>query len=99
MHLEKSVTECLVSNYGLKDVKLTLLNKGADLNVMIFKSKSSSGSYFVKLTSNHESEFSLSLLDFLKSSKIDNIIPPIENLSGNLSTFSGEYRLFSFSIY
>lgn len=81
-----SLIDCLNSKYGIAANTLTLLPLGADMNASVYKVESHDGqSYFVKLKHGHHSDISVKLLALLQASGIQQIIPPIKTIDGELS--------------
>lgn len=65
---------------------LTLLPIGADMNASVYKAKTRDGcSYFIKLKCDHQHDISTTILAFLQASGIQQIIPPIKTMDGNLT--------------
>lgn len=82
----ESIIHCLNANYGISAAVLTLLPIGADMNASVYKAETqSSQSYFVKLKRGHHYDMSVTILSLLQASGIQQIIPPIKTIHGELT--------------
>ncbi len=75
------IIDCLDNDYGIAVATLIFLPLGADLNASVYKAHTHDGrSYFVKLKRGHHHDISVALLSMLKSSGIQQIIPPVKTI-------------------
>lgn len=82
----ESIIHCLNINYGISAAVLTLLPIGADMNASVYKAETqNSQSYFVKLKRRHRYDMSVAILALLQASGIQQIIPPIKTINGELT--------------
>jgi spectinomycin phosphotransferase len=82
---EIALMEWLNTHYGIIATSLVHLPLGADRNASVYKAQTSGGkSYFVKLKRGYHSNISVTLLDFLQASGIQQIISPIKTVDGKL---------------
>lgn len=82
----ESIIHCLNAHYGISAAVLTLLPLGADMNASVYKAETqSSQSYFVKLRRGHRYGRSVEILALLQASGIQQIIPPIKTINGELT--------------
>lgn len=88
------IIDCLNANYDIKAISLTLLPIGADLNASVYKAKIQNGrSFFVKLKRDNRYDMSVALLASLQSSGIEQIIPPIKTIGGELTLLLDDFTL------
>lgn len=79
------IIDCLNTGYGIAVTTLELLPLGADLNASVYKAQVRNGaSYFVKLRCGHCYDISVAILTLLQESGIEQIIPPIKTIRGEL---------------
>ncbi len=80
------IIDCLNTNYGIAATKLILLPLGADINASVYRAQTRDGpSYFVKLKRGHHYDISITLLALLQASGMQQIIPPITTIDGELT--------------
>jgi spectinomycin phosphotransferase len=73
-------------DYGIAVSAFTFLPLGADINAAVYKADTRSGpSYFVKVRGGHHYDISVAILALLQASGIQQIIPPIKTLHGELT--------------
>lgn len=81
----QTMIDCLNTNYNIAVAKLLLLPLGADINATAYKAETRDGlSYFVKLKRGHHDDISVALLALLQDSGIQQIIPPVKTIDGEL---------------
>lgn len=80
------IIDCLNTNYGIAVNTLKFLPLGADMNASVYKAETRDGlSYFVKLKYGHYDDISVAILALLQASGIQQIIPPIKTINGELT--------------
>lgn len=85
---------CLNTHYGILVTTFIFLPLGADMNACVYKAETQDGqSYFVKLKRGHHSDISVTLLEFLQTSGIQQIIPPIKAIDGKLIQHIDDFTL------
>lgn len=95
--LSQSIIDSLKANYDISVALLTLLPIGADMNASVYKAETqSSQSYFVKLKRGHRYDMSVATLDLLQASGIQQIIPPIKTINGELTQHINDFTLTVF---
>lgn len=73
-------------HYGIAVTTLALLPIGADMNASVYKAETQSRqSYFIKLKRGHRYDISVAILALLQASGIQQIIPPIKTINGELT--------------
>lgn len=78
--------DCLNTHYGIAATALTPLSLGADMNASVYRAITRDGpSYFIKLKQGHGYDISVALLAALQASGVEQIIPPIKTLHGELT--------------
>ncbi|MCH9613376.1 MAG: Stress response kinase A [Chlamydiia bacterium] len=87
------IIHCLDLNYGIRVSELTLLTLGADTNATLYQAKTIDTSYFLKIQRKEFHEVSLEVIDFLVSSGIERVIPPIKTVQGKTSQILNEETL------
>ncbi len=88
------IIDCLKANYGIAVTTLTLLPLGADMNASVYKAETHDGSsYFVKLKRGHHYDISVTILALLQASGIQQIIPPIKTIKGDLTQHINDFTL------
>lgn len=88
------IIDSLNGNYGIAVEVLTLLPLGADLHASVYKAETHGGqSYFVKLKRGHRYDMSVTLLALLQASGIQQIIPPVKALDGELTLHVDDFTL------
>jgi spectinomycin phosphotransferase len=91
------IIDCLSKNYGVTVTVLTFLPIGADMNASVYKAETRDGpSYFVKLKHGHRYDISVAILALLQASGIQQIIPPITTIQGELTQRIDD---FTMSVY
>lgn len=86
--------DCLSTKYGIVATTLILLPLGADMNASVYKAETCNGqSYFVKLKRGHHSDISVTLLELLQASGIQQIIPSIKAIDGKLTQHINDFTL------
>lgn len=90
----QSIINCLKANYGIAITALMLLPLGADMNASVYKAETQgSRSYFVKLKRGHRYDMSVAILALLQASGIQQIIPPIKTIHGELTQHINDFTL------
>src|SRR5271170_3719999 len=80
------IIDCLNTHYGIAVNTLIFLPLGADMNASVYKAETQGGpSYFVKLKRSHHYAISVAILALLQASGIQQIIPPIKAIDGELT--------------
>lgn len=90
----QNIIDCLNSHYGIAAVTLTFLPLGADMNASVYKAETHGGlSYFVKLKRGYRYDISVAILALLQASGIQQIIPPIKAIDGELTQHVDDFTL------
>jgi spectinomycin phosphotransferase len=90
----QSIIECLNTHYGIAVTSLILLPLGADMRASVFKAETGSGpAYFIKLKQGHHYDMSVTLLALLQASGIQQIIPPVKTIDGELTRHINNFTL------
>ncbi|HEY2811652.1 MAG TPA: aminoglycoside phosphotransferase family protein [Rhabdochlamydiaceae bacterium] len=90
----QSIIDCLNTGYGIAVTALTLLPLGADISASVYKAQAHDGpSYFVKLKRGHHYDISVTLLAVLQASGIQQIIPAIKSIRGELTQHIYDFTL------
>ena len=88
------IIDCLNTHYGIEAITLTFLPLGADMNASVYKAETHRGhSYFVKLKHGHRYDMSVAILALLQNSGIQQIIPPIKAIDGELTQHINDFTL------
>jgi spectinomycin phosphotransferase len=82
---ERRIMACLKNNYGIKAQELTLLDLGADTDAKVYKALAADTSYFVKLKRGHHHDISVVIHELLHDAGIQQIIPIIKTIPGQLN--------------
>lgn len=91
---ERRIIEDLNIYYGIEVNTLIPLLLGADMNASVYKAQTSNQkSYFVKLKGGHNHDIGVAILDLLHQEGIQQIIPPIKTLQGQLTQHVDEFTL------
>lgn len=91
---EQLITDCLCTHYGIKVSILTLLPLGADMNASVYKAQTGDGScYFIKLKQGHHHDISIALIELLHHAGIQQIIPPVKTIDGQLIQLIDDFTL------
>jgi len=91
------IIDCLKTYYGIEVVTLTFLPLGADMDASVYKAETKEQrSYFVKLKRGHHHDISTAIMELLLYAKIQQIIPPIKTVHGQLTQRSDN---FTFIVY
>jgi spectinomycin phosphotransferase len=81
---DQYIIDCLRGSYGIEVQSITPLSGGADMNATIYKIQASdTSSFFAKLKLRCENDMSVSILELLHSSGIQQVIPPIKTIDGH----------------
>lgn len=78
-----NLIDCLKVNYRLDVKSIIPLSGGADINASLYKAQTPDHSYFLKLKKGDEKAFSFALMDLLRESGIQEIIPPLKTIDGS----------------
>lgn len=89
------IISCLNTNYGIKIATLTFLPLGGDINAAVYKAQMyDQSSYFVKLKRNsHYHDISIVVLELLQTAGIQQIIPPVKTIHGQLTQHIEDFTL------
>lgn len=88
------IIDCLNTNYSISVTTLTFLPLGADLNASVYKAETHNNtSYFIKLKRGHHYDISVTILALLQASGIQQIIPPIKTIDGELTQHINNFTL------
>lgn len=80
---DQRIIDCLHADYGIEVTTLTFLPLGADANASVYKAETHNQlSYFVKLKRGHHHDISLTILELLQNTGIQQIIPPVKTIHG-----------------
>lgn len=91
---QSHIIDCLNTNYGIAVDTLTFLPLGADINASVYKAETCDGeTYFLKLKYGHHSDISVTLLAWLQTSGIQQIIPPIKTIDSKLTQYIHDFTL------
>lgn len=91
-----NLTDCLKVNYRLDVKSIIPFSGGADINASLYKAQTPDQSYFVKLKKGDENAFSFALMDLLRESGIQEIIPPLKTINGSSSLQIEDFNLVIF---
>jgi len=92
--LPHHIIDYLNTNYGIAVTALALLPLGADVKASVYKAETHVGpSYFVKLKHGHHYDISVAILALLQSSGVQQIIPPIKTIGGELMQCVNDFTL------
>jgi len=84
---DENIIACLLNDYGLSVIQISFLSAGADPNTAAYLAVATDKvSYFVKLRKGKFEQASVAVPKYLYDLGIKQIIPPITNLTGHLST-------------
>lgn len=85
---EQRIIDCLKIHYGIDISTLTFLPLGADMEASLYKVNAQDlTSYFVKVRRGHNQDISAIILELLHNADIQEIIPLIPTLQGQLTQF------------
>ncbi len=91
---DEQIAVCLRDAYGLKIAEINFLPLGADMNTAVYRAVSADGTpYFVKLRRGAFDSMSVDVPKFLHDQSVREIIAPIANRSGQLSSALGGFNL------
>jgi spectinomycin phosphotransferase len=91
---DEIIISCLNTNYGIEIATLTLLPLGADMNSSVYKAQTPDQSYyFIKLKLNHHNDISVVILELLQMAGIQQIIPPIKTIHGQITQNIEDFTL------
>lgn len=94
---DEQITSCLYNEYGLNILEIRFLPLGADMNTAVYKAVAADAlPYFVKLRRGTFDSISVDVPKFLHDAGIKQIIAPIVNRSGQLSSPLGKFNLILF---
>lgn len=80
---DQRIIDCLHTDYGIVVATLTFLPLGADANASVYKAMAQNqSSYFVKLKRGHHHDISLTIVELLQNTGIQQIIPPVKTILG-----------------
>lgn len=88
------IIDCLHTNYGIEASALTFLPIGADVNASVYKVQAHDQTpYFIKLKQGHHHDISIEIIELLKRSGVQQIIPPIKTIHGKPTHPINNYTL------
>jgi spectinomycin phosphotransferase len=87
--LQKLISNSLTQFYGINANTLTLIEKGADANALVYKS----GEFFIKVIKGKHKSINLDVMELLKASSLKHIIFPIKTLDGKSIQYLEEFTL------
>lgn len=88
------IIKCLNIDYGIDVASLSFLRLGADINASVYQAQSYDGAaYFIKIKRGHDHGIGVVVTQLLHDAGIEEIIPPIKTLSGQLTQRIGEFTL------
>ncbi len=91
---EELIINCLNNDYGIAVATLTFLPIGADMNASVYKAEThDQRSYFVKLKRGHHHDIGVEIVELLHNAGINQIIPPIKTLLGQLTQCIEDFTL------
>lgn len=91
---DQVIISSLNANYGIDVATLTFLPLGADINASVYQAQSyDKVAYFVKLKRGHHHGIGVVVTELLHEAGIEEIIPPIKTLSGQLTQRIEEFTL------
>jgi len=91
---DQLIINCLNIDYGIEVATLTFLPIGADMNASVYKAQTyDQRSYFVKLKRGHHHDISVVIVELLHDAGIQQIIPPIKTLLGQLTQRIEDFTL------
>src|SRR4051794_5968015 len=91
---DEQIATCLRDEYGLNVSEIHFLPLGADMNTAVYRAVTHDGlPYFVKLRRGAFDTISVDVPKFLHEQGIREIIAPIANQSGQLSSSLGEFNV------
>jgi len=80
---DQRIIDCLHTDYGIEVDTLTCLPLGADTNASVYKLEAQNqSSYFVKLKRGSHHDISLTIIELLQKTGIQQIIPPVKTIYG-----------------
>src|SRR5665648_158220 len=78
---DQRIIDCLNIDYGIEVATLTFLPLGADTNASVYKAEAQNqASYFVKLKRGHHHDISLTIIELLQNTGIQQIISPVKTI-------------------
>jgi len=82
---DEEITQCLRNAYGLEVKSIAFLPIGADFNTAVYRvTTRSQTDYFLKLRRGEFMDASVSVPEYLASSGIKQVIPPLATQTGQL---------------
>ena len=91
---DQLIINCLNIDYGIEVATLTFLPIGADMNASVYQAQTyDQRSYFVKLKRGHHHDISVVIVELLKEAGIQQTIPPIKTLLGELTQRIEDFTL------
>jgi len=91
---DQFIINSLNADYGIKVAVLTFLPLGADMNASVYKAQTYDQTcYFVKLKRGHRYDVSIAILTLLQASGIQQIIPPVKTINGELTQYINDFTL------
>ncbi|MHB8132642.1 MAG: phosphotransferase [Anaerolineaceae bacterium] len=89
----RKIQICLEREYGIHASQIEFLPLGADLNTAAYLVESNGTSYFVKLRSGFFNELTVTIPEYLSKQGMQQIISPINTISGGLLANVANYKL------
>jgi len=90
---ENEILNLFKLHYNLKIQSIQLLELGADMNALTYKANTDSQSYFVKMKIGNHEEAHLTLLHFLHTAGLEEIIYPVKTTNGNLISQFDQFKM------
>ena len=91
---DQRIIDCLHTDYGIEVTTFTFIPLGADMNASVYKAETQNRSpYFVKLKRGHHHDISLTIIELLQDSGIQQIIPPVKTIRGQPSQRIDDFTL------
>ena len=91
---DQLIINCLNIDYGIEVAAFAFLPLGADMNASVYKAQTvDQRSYFVKLKRDHHHDLSVQIVELLHDAGIQQIIPPIKTLLGQLTQRIEDFTL------
>ena len=91
---DQLIMNCLDINYGIEVATLTFLRIGADIDASVYKAQTlDQRSYFVKIKRGHHPDISFVIMELLQGAGIQQIIPPIKTVHGQLTQRIEDFTL------
>ena len=94
---DQHIIDCLNHHYGIEAVSLKFLPLGVDMNASVYEAKAKDqSSYFIKLKRGYFPDISLIIPTLLNDAGIQQIIPPIKTIHGQLCHLIGDFTIIAY---